>query len=69
MEILWKGTVSAYFRANRPKLWGNCAFPENFHTMELGEITVFYVVYLNKDLLLALYFSYIHSYINYANLV
>ena len=25
--------------------------------------------YLNKDLLLALYFSYIHSYINYANLV
>ena len=25
--------------------------------------------YLNKDSLLALYFSYIHSYINYANLV
>ena len=37
--------------------------------MELGEITVFYIVYLNKDLLLALYFSHIHSYINYANLV
>ena len=26
-------------------------------------------LYLNKDYLLALYFSYIHSYINYANLV
>ena len=26
-------------------------------------------LYLNKDSLLALYFSYIHSYINYANLV
>ena len=25
--------------------------------------------FLNKDSLLALYFSYIHSYINYANLV
>ena len=25
--------------------------------------------YLNKDSLLALYFPYIHSYINYANLV
>ena len=25
--------------------------------------------YLNKDSLLTLYFSYIHSYINYANLV
>ena len=23
-----------------PKLHGNCAFPQNFHTMKLGEITV-----------------------------
>ena len=28
----------------RPKLCGNCAFPQNFHTMKLGEITVFYAV-------------------------
>ena len=26
------------------KLWGNCAFPQNFHTRKLGEITVFYAV-------------------------
>ena len=26
------------------KLCGNCAFPQNFHTMKLGEITVFYAV-------------------------
>ena len=45
MEVLWKGTVSAYFRANRPKLCGNCSFPQNFHTRKLGEITVFFVVY------------------------
>ena len=30
--------------ANRPKLWGNCAFPQNFHTRKLGEITVFFAV-------------------------
>ena len=47
MEIFWKGTVSAEFRTNRPnrpKLCRNCAFPQNFHTRELGEITVFSVV-------------------------
>ena len=27
VEILRKGTVSSKFRANRPKLSGNCAFP------------------------------------------
>ena len=37
MDILWKGTVSAQFRAIR----GNCAFPQNFHTWKLGETTVF----------------------------
>ena len=26
----------------RPKLCGNCAFPQNFYTIKLGEITVFY---------------------------
>ena len=30
--------------ANRPKLCGNCAFPQNFHTRKLGEITVFFAV-------------------------
>ena len=29
---------------DRPKLCGNCAFPQNFHTKKLGEITVFYAV-------------------------
>ena len=27
-----------------PKLCGNCAFPQNFHTRKLGEITAFYAV-------------------------
>ena len=44
MEILWKSAVSAEFRANRPKLCGNCAFPQNFHTRKVGEITVFSAV-------------------------
>ena len=26
---------------NRPKLYGNCAFPQNFHTRNLGKITGF----------------------------
>ena len=30
--------------AIRPKLCGNCSFPQNLHTRKLGEITVFYVV-------------------------
>ena len=29
--------------AIRPKLCGNCAFPQNFHTRKLSEITVFFV--------------------------
>ena len=32
VEILWKGSVSAMFWVNCPKLRGNCAFPQNFHT-------------------------------------
>ena len=44
MEILQKGTASAKFRAIRPKLCGNCSFPQNFHTRKLGETTVFYEV-------------------------
>ena len=30
---------------NRSKLCGNCAFPQNFHTRKLAEITVFYAVH------------------------
>ena len=44
VEILWKRTVSEQFRANHPKLCGNCAFPQNFHASKSGEITVFYAV-------------------------
>ena len=44
VEILWKSTVSLEFRANRPKLYGNCVFPQNVHTKKLDEVTVFYVV-------------------------
>ena len=32
--------------AIRPKLCENCAFPQNFHTRKLGEITVFYALRL-----------------------
>ena len=46
-EILWKGTVSVQFRAICPKLCGNCAFPQNFNPRKLGEILVFYVVWVN----------------------
>ena len=44
MGILRKRTVSARFLAIRPKLCGNCGFPENVHIKKLGEITVFYPV-------------------------
>ena len=36
VEILWKGTVFAQFRTIRPKLCGNCALPQNFHTRKLN---------------------------------
>ena len=52
VEILWKGTVSEWFRANHPKLCRNCAFPQNFHTRKLGEITVFYAVSVLWNVLL-----------------
>ena len=44
VEILRKDTVSAY-RANRPKLCGNCAFPQNFRTRKSGEIMVYFPVF------------------------
>ena len=51
MVILWKGTVSAEFRANRPKTQRKLCFPQNFHTRKLGEITVFNTVF-NSDVIL-----------------
>ena len=45
MEILWKGTIFAEFWTIRPKLYGNCAFPQNFNARKLGEITVFSTVF------------------------
>ena len=36
-----------WFRANRPKLRWNCAFPQNFYTRKSGEITVFFAVEIN----------------------
>ena len=44
VEILWKDTVFAWFRAIRPKLCRNCVFPQNFHTIKLDEITGFFAV-------------------------
>ena len=38
VESLWKDI------AVHPKLCGNYAFPQNFHTRKLGEILVFYTV-------------------------
>ena len=46
MKNLWKRTVFSEFRVNRPKFYGNCKIPQNFHTKKLGEITVFYSGYL-----------------------
>ena len=32
-------------KTNRPKLCGNCAFPQNLHTRKFGETTVFFAVW------------------------
>ena len=39
-----KRIVSAEFRAIPPELYGNCVFPQNFHTRNLGQITEFHAV-------------------------
>ena len=59
MEILWKGTDSPQFQANRPKLCGDCAFKQNFHTRKLDEITLFFAVTdrLNRNLHVILKFT------------
>ena len=48
VEILWKCTVFAEFRATCPKICGDCAFPQNFHTRKFGKITVIYAMYWPK---------------------
>ena len=50
MVILWKGAISAWFRANRAKLREECAFPVNSHARKLGEITVFFAVWAKNVL-------------------
>ena len=44
MESLWKGIVSVEFRVIHPKLCGSAAFSQNFHTLKLRGISVFYTV-------------------------
>ena len=46
--VLWKRTVSADVRANHPKLYRNCALPQNLHTSKLGTILVFSAAKLNN---------------------
>ena len=41
VEILSKRTFFTEFWAIFPKLFENCAFPQNFRTKKLSEITVF----------------------------
>ena len=49
LEILCKRTDSC------PKIWENCAPPENVHTRKLGETTVFYVISFISILINVLY--------------
>ena len=47
--ILLKHTVFAEFHVIHPKLWGNCAFLQNFHTRKLGEAKLFFTVQKLKN--------------------
>ena len=47
--LLWKFCGKTQFR---PKLCGNRAFSQNFHTMKLGEITIFFAVKLSSEKIL-----------------
>ena len=49
VNFIWKILVPAVSsfevkKEIRPKLCGNCAFPQNFHTRKLGEIRIFCAV-------------------------
>ena len=53
MWKLCKGTVSAYlcisvYRIAR--IYAETAFPQNLHTRKLGEVTVFYAVFIKRKL-------------------
>ena len=41
---MWKFCGKTQFRAIRPKLCGNWAFPQNLHIRKLAAFTVFYTV-------------------------
>ena len=45
--ISWRGNFVER-HSFRMKLCGNCAFPQNFHTRKLCEVTVFFVVLVNE---------------------
>ena len=42
--LVWKFAERHSFRIVSGDSPGNCAFPQNFHTSKLGEITIFYAV-------------------------
>ena len=44
--LVWKFVGKPQFSHSFGKLSGNCVFPQNFHTIKLVEITVFFAVYL-----------------------
>ena len=47
LEICGKSSFGI-ISGDRPKLCENCAFPKNFHTRKLGEITVFFAVKIKQ---------------------
>ena len=47
--LVWIFCGKAQFRANRLKLCGNCAFPQNFHTRKLDEELVFFAVSVSLE--------------------
>ena len=57
-KILRKGTISAQFRAIRPKLCRNYVFLQNFNTKKPGEIAVF----LAEGGITYGYYCYLHHY-------
>ena len=44
--IFWKHTVFIAFLTTCPKIFENCAFPQNFHTRKLDKISVFYTLHI-----------------------
>ena len=46
LEIKYLHSSIYLLPPKRSKLCGNCAFPRNFRTRKLDEITVFYAVYV-----------------------